>query len=64
FNSTISVYHTMTAVSYSPSDPCGVHGMRRECIRSTPCQRKDAPRRDTVFVERNATVPGICGLDV
>jgi hypothetical protein len=64
FHSPISVYHTMMAVFYSPSDPCGPHGMRRESIRSTPCWRKGAPRRDTVFVERDTAVPGIHGLDV
>ena len=64
FDSTISMYHTMMAVFYSPSDPCGPHGMRRECIRSTPCWRKGASRHDTVFVERDPTLPGIRGLDV
>ena len=64
FNSSISVYHTMTAVFYSPSDPCGPHGMRRESIHSTPCWWKGAPRHDTVFVEHDPTIPGIHGLDV
>ena len=64
FNSSISVYHSMVAVFYSPSDPCGVRGMRRERIRSTPCWRKQAPRHDTIFVERDPTVAGIRGLDI
>lgn len=64
FDSTISVYHSMMAVFYSPSDPCGTQGMRRESIRSTPCWRKGAPRHDTVFVERDAAIPRIRGVDV
>ena len=64
FDSNISVYHIMTAVFYSPSDPCSIRGMRHESIRSTPCWRKGAPRRDTVFVECDATIPGVHGLDV
>ncbi|KAF8258727.1 hypothetical protein EI94DRAFT_1774111 [Lactarius quietus] len=37
FDSCISVYHTMTAVFYSPSDPSGLQGMHQECIRSNLC---------------------------
>ncbi|KAF8261519.1 hypothetical protein EI94DRAFT_1745858, partial [Lactarius quietus] len=37
FDSRISVYHTMTAIFYSPSDPSGLRGMHQECIRSNPC---------------------------
>ncbi|KAH9006672.1 hypothetical protein EDB84DRAFT_1554555 [Lactarius hengduanensis] len=36
----ISVYHSMTAVFYSPSNPSGLRGMRAECIRSHPRWRK------------------------
>lgn len=64
FNSRISVYHTMTAVFYSPSDPSGLQGMRQECIRSNPCWRNYLPRHDTVFIERNPTLPGIRSFDV
>ena len=64
FGSKISVYHSMVAVFYSPSDPSGLHGMRRETIRATPCWRKRTPRYDTVFVERDPTLVGIRGFDV
>jgi hypothetical protein len=64
FDSKISVYHSMVAVFYSPSDPCGLHGMRRETIRATPRWRKRTPRFDTVFVERDPTLAGIRGFDV
>lgn len=64
FDSDISVYHTMTAIFYSPSDPSSLRGTCRECIRSSPCWRKRLPRRDTVFVQRDPTLPGIRGFDV
>jgi hypothetical protein len=59
FNSKISMYHSMVAVFYSPSDPCGLHGMHRETIHATPCWRKCNPWYDTVFVERDPTLVGI-----
>ena len=64
FDCPISVYHSMMAVFYSPSDPCGTRGMWRESIQLTPCWQKGAPCRDTVFVERDATIPGVHGLNV
>ena len=64
FDSRISVYHTMTAVFYSPSDPCGLRGMHQESIRSNPCWRKHWPRYDTVFVKCDPTLLGIRGFDV
>jgi len=64
FDSTISVYHSMVAVFYSPSDPCGIRGMCSESIRSTPSWQNSARHHDTVFVERDPTIPGIRGLDV
>ncbi|KAF8265260.1 hypothetical protein EI94DRAFT_1736260, partial [Lactarius quietus] len=32
FDSCISVYHTMTAIFYSPSAPSGLQGMHQECL--------------------------------
>jgi hypothetical protein len=43
FDSFISVYHTMTAVFYSPSDLSGLRGMRQECIRANPNWCKHLP---------------------
>ncbi|KAI9429507.1 hypothetical protein H4582DRAFT_2114355 [Lactarius indigo] len=42
----ISVFHSAVATFFSPSDPCGTQGMRRERIRSTPSWRGCEPRRD------------------
>ncbi|KAI9432304.1 hypothetical protein BJY52DRAFT_1132806 [Lactarius psammicola] len=64
FESKVLVYHSMTAVFYSPSDPSGLRGMRAECIRSHPHWRKQTPRFDTAFVERDPTLSGVRGLDV
>jgi hypothetical protein len=64
FNSAISVYHSMMAVFYSPSDPCGPRGMCCKSICLTPCWQKGPPCRDTVFVKCDAAIPGVCGLDV
>ncbi|KAH8977449.1 hypothetical protein EDB92DRAFT_1808688 [Lactarius akahatsu] len=58
----ILVYHSMTAVFYSPSDPSGLHSMRSECIRSHPHWHKRTPRFDMVFVECDATLSGVRGL--
>ena len=64
FDSDIFVYHSMTAIFYSPSDTSGLRGTRQECIRSTPCWRKHLPRRDTVFITRDPTLTGIRRFDI
>jgi hypothetical protein len=56
FNSKISMYHSMVAVFYSPSDPCGLHGMHQETIHIIPCWWKCNPQYDTVFVECDPTL--------
>ncbi|KAH9046933.1 hypothetical protein EDB84DRAFT_1586692 [Lactarius hengduanensis] len=45
----VSVYHTATAIFYSPSNLSGIQGMRSECIRCNPRWRKRTPRFDTAF---------------
>jgi len=64
FDSDISVFHSATSTFHAPSDPSGIRGMRREVIRSTPSWRNKEPRRDCVFVERDAEALGMQGLDV
>jgi hypothetical protein len=58
------VHHSATAHFYAPSDLCGTGGMYHERIRSTPSWRGPQPRRDTVFVETDSTLPGMPGMDV
>ncbi|KLO17200.1 hypothetical protein SCHPADRAFT_821759 [Schizopora paradoxa] len=58
------VYHSATAIFYSPSDPSGDGGMRREMIRASPSWRKQGPRYDCVYVVTNPDVPGFKSLHV
>ncbi|KAF9526782.1 hypothetical protein CPB83DRAFT_870278 [Crepidotus variabilis] len=59
----IHVHHSATATFYSPGELCGVGGLHREHIRSSP-SFQGAPRCDTVFVELDGTQPGIFGMVV
>jgi hypothetical protein len=62
--SKISVFHSAVATYFSPSDPSGIHGMRRERIRSTPSWRGREKRRDCAFVAEDGSKPGIAGISV
>lgn len=60
----ISVFHSAIATFLAPSDPSGLHGMRRECICSTPSWRGHEPRRDCTFIVEDETKEGMMGLAV
>jgi hypothetical protein len=60
----MSVFHSAVATFYAPSDDCGVRGMHRERIRSTPSWRKQGPRRDCAFVVEDQEKLGMKGLSV
>ncbi|EGO05090.1 hypothetical protein SERLA73DRAFT_149348 [Serpula lacrymans var. lacrymans S7.3] len=60
----ISVVHSATIYFQALSDKSGVGGMHREVIHVTPMWHKGPAWHDTVFVERNATLPGMQGLDI
>jgi len=62
--SKISVFHLAVATFFSPSDPSGVHGMRRERIRSTSSWRGCKKRHDCAFVVEDDTKPGIAGMNI
>ncbi|EIM87672.1 uncharacterized protein STEHIDRAFT_56247 [Stereum hirsutum FP-91666 SS1] len=62
--SSISVFHSAVATFYAPSDESGIHGMRRERIRSTRSWRKGPARRDCAFVVQDQEEKGMKGLDV
>ncbi|KAH9168314.1 hypothetical protein EDB89DRAFT_1855662 [Lactarius sanguifluus] len=64
FDSKVYVYHTATAIFYSPSDPSGIQGMRSECICCNPRWLKRTPRFNTAFVKRDPRLPGVRGFDV
>ncbi|KAJ6622418.1 hypothetical protein B0H10DRAFT_2175040 [Mycena sp. CBHHK59/15] len=63
-HSPLSVFHSAIATFYSPSDPSGIRGMRRERIRSTPSWRKTGPRRDCVFLVEDQNADGFRGMSV
>ncbi|KAH9023276.1 hypothetical protein EDB85DRAFT_2075341 [Lactarius pseudohatsudake] len=49
-NKKVSLYTSASSIFFAPSDPCGVHGLRREQIRSTWSWRKGPSRHDVVLV--------------
>ena len=63
-HSKLKVHHSAIARFYAPSDICGAGGMCRERIRSTPSWQGSFPRRDTVFVETDADLPGMQGMAI
>ena len=63
-SSKISVFHSAVATFLAPSDPCGLHGMRRERIRSTPSWHGREPRYDCAFLVEDETKEGMMGLAV
>ena len=61
FHGRVHVHHSALATFFAPSDLCGVGGMYQERIRSTPLWY-DRPRRDTVFVVLDDSLPGMEGM--
>ncbi|KAF8261183.1 hypothetical protein EI94DRAFT_1608121, partial [Lactarius quietus] len=55
------VHHSALTTFFVPSDLCGVGGMHQERIRSTPSWY-DNPRRDTVYVVLDNSLPGLEGM--
>ncbi len=63
-DSRISVFPSAVSTYYAPSDLSGIGGMHRERIRTTQSWRSGPPRRDCVFVEKDASMEGFRGLHV
>jgi hypothetical protein len=61
---TVSVFHSAIATFFAPSDPSGMHGMRRERIRSTPSWRGRESRRDCAFIVEDNNKLGMLGMTV
>ncbi|KAG2742414.1 hypothetical protein P692DRAFT_20749541 [Suillus brevipes Sb2] len=57
----VSVFSSVAASFYAPSDLSGTGGMQREHIQATPSWRGGPGRNDCVFVSMNDKVN--CGLD-
>ena len=60
----ISVFHSAVASFFAPSDECGLCGMHRERIRSSPLWQGKAPRCDCAFVVEDEDKPGMHGMNV
>ena len=60
----VSVFASAVATFLAPSDPSGIHGMRRERICSTPSWRGREPRYDCAFVVEDQEQPGMSGIAV
>ncbi|KAG1742043.1 hypothetical protein EDB19DRAFT_1895037 [Suillus lakei] len=64
FNGKVHVFHSAVASFYAPSNICGVHGMLRHVIHSTPTWHNGPAHHDCVFVEHDPTLPGFQSLYV
>ncbi|KAG1867264.1 hypothetical protein DFJ58DRAFT_714463 [Suillus subalutaceus] len=64
FDGKIQVFNSASSTFYAPSDRSGIDGMRREHIRACPLWRNEAPQYDCVFVNTNAAVEGMGGMDI
>jgi len=62
--SKISVFHSAIATYHAPSDPSGLHGMRRERIRSTRSWLGKGPRHDCAFIVEDEEKSGMRGMNV
>jgi len=59
----VSVFHSVVATYYAPSDRSRVNGAAKERIRSSPHPwHGGLPRHDCVVVEHNSNLPGFQGL--
>ena len=50
FTKKLSVHSSASSVYFTPSDPCGIHGLHQEQIRSTWQWQQGPPRQDTILV--------------
>ncbi|KAG1745479.1 uncharacterized protein EDB91DRAFT_1236359 [Suillus paluster] len=64
FDGKIQVFNSACSTFYAPSDCSGISGMRREHIRACPVWRNEAPQYDCVFVNTDAGVEGMGGMDI
>jgi hypothetical protein len=64
YDGKISVFHSASSRFFAPSDLSGIGGMRCEHIRACPVWRNQHPRYDCIFVNTNAGLEGMRGMDV
>ncbi|KAG1747268.1 uncharacterized protein EDB91DRAFT_1235985 [Suillus paluster] len=64
FDGKIQVFNSASSTFYAPSDRSGIGGMHQEHICACPLWRNEAPRYDCVFVNTDAGVKGMRGMDI
>jgi hypothetical protein len=60
----VHIVYSAVATFRAPSDISGMNGMRREHIRATPSWRQGKARYDCIFINSNANLDGMAGLQV
>lgn len=61
FGGRVKVFPSAVTTFYAPSDPSGVGGMHRQCIRATRSWH-GAPRHNCIFAEKDPDIMGFRGL--
>ncbi|KAG1726100.1 hypothetical protein EDB19DRAFT_1945348 [Suillus lakei] len=64
FYGKIQLFNSASSMFYAPSDRSGIGGMHREHIRACPVWRNEAPRYNCVFVNTDAGVEGMRGMEI
>ncbi|KAG1752172.1 hypothetical protein EDB19DRAFT_1903559 [Suillus lakei] len=64
FDGKIEVFNSASSMFYAPSDRSGIGGMRQEHIRACPIWRNKAPWYDCMFINMDAGVEGMGGMEV
>ncbi|KAG1743142.1 hypothetical protein EDB19DRAFT_1894810 [Suillus lakei] len=64
FNGKIEVFNSASSMFYAPSNRSGIGGMRREHICACPIWRNEAPWYDCMFINTDAGVEGMGGMEV
>ncbi|KAG1871546.1 hypothetical protein F4604DRAFT_1881168 [Suillus subluteus] len=64
FDGKIRFFNSASSTFYAPSDRSGIGGMRREHICACPIWRNEVPRYDCVFVNTDASIEGMGGMDI
>ncbi|KAG1732287.1 hypothetical protein EDB19DRAFT_1896780 [Suillus lakei] len=64
FDGKIQVFNSASLTFYAPSNHSGIGGMCQEHIHACPVWRNEAPWYDCAFVNTDASVEGMGGMDI
>jgi hypothetical protein len=64
FVGAISIFHSVIACFYAPSNLCGASGMYHECIHSNPNWHGEYARYDMMFVVLDAELDSMPGMAI